>query len=78
MTDTPKYILASTLEQEGKLIQLVKAGFCDPCILRNLELYRYVDARIRTGSTKMQAVMEAEVTFKVCEKTVYNILRTFK
>ena len=78
MTDEPKYVLASSLEQDGKLIQMVKAGFCDPCILTNLEMYRYVDARIKTGSTKMQAVMDAEVAFKVCEKTVYNRLKYFK
>jgi len=62
----------------GDLKELIKTGCCNILICRDLELYRYVDARIQTGSKKMEAVLDAEIQFKVCEKTVYNILNTFK
>lgn len=78
MTDEPKYLLISRLEADGTLLELVKGGFCNPCLIRNLEVYRRVDALIKTGSTRMDAVVDVELSFKVCEKTVYNIIRSFK
>lgn len=77
MTDNPTYKLIAELEKNGKLKELIVCGVCSPLVLRDLTVYRYIDARIRTGDNKMQAVVAAEVAFKVCNRTIFKILKKF-
>ena len=70
--------ILTELEITGDLKKLVMVGFCNPSVFRNLEIYRYVDSRMKTGLNKEGAVLAAEVQFKLCRKTVYNVLRFFK
>lgn len=78
MTETKIYETLSDLEQSGKLKILIRAGFCSPCILRNLEMYRFIDARVRTGTKVDAAVLESEVAFNLCRRQVYRIIKSFK
>ncbi|MDF3076129.1 MAG: hypothetical protein K0S09_18 [Sphingobacteriaceae bacterium] len=78
MQQKTAHTILTELESNGDLKVLVANGFCFPSVIRNLELYRYVDARIKTGTPKMKAVLDAEVEFKMCERAVYNVLNSFK
>lgn len=44
----------------------------------HLEIYRFIDMRQKTGTKKKDAIIEAEVSFKVCRATVFNIIRTIE
>lgn len=66
------------MEQSGDLKKAVKFGLCSVCVFNHLEIYRFVDARMKTGSKRKQAVQDAEIQFKVCRATVFNILKDFK
>ena len=57
--------ILTELEQNGKLKQLVKSGYCPVMIFRNLELTRYVDARVKTGASKTQAITDASIQFRI-------------
>lgn len=70
--------ILTDIEDKGELKTLVVNGFLSPCIIRNLTVWRYVDVRLKTGVNKERAVLEAQVDFKICRKTVFNILKTFK
>lgn len=76
MSETHKFL--TRLEESGDLKSVIKTGYCAPIVLRDLELYRHVDALMKTGTPKMKAVLDAETKFNVCEKTVYNVLKIFK
>lgn len=78
MTEEPKYILISKLEADGTLKELVQSGYCNPSIFRNLEIYRHLDALLKTGSSKTDAVLQVEVSFKMCKASVYNVIKSFK
>jgi hypothetical protein len=72
------YEIISDLEKDGKLRQLVVSGFMPVKIFTHLEVYRFIDMRIKTGSKKMEAVAEASISFNVCESSVFKIIRCFK
>lgn len=70
--------ILTELDKCGELKTLVKDGHLSPCIIRNLDVWRYVDVRLKTGSKVKQAVLEAEIDFSICRRTVFRILKTFK
>jgi len=70
--------ILTELESKGELKVLVNAGVLSPCVLSKLTLFRYVDARIKTGSKSGEAILDAEIQFKVCKATVYNAIKYFK
>lgn len=72
------YVTLCNLESTGELKSLVRSGIMPVKIGTHLEIYRLVDARVKTGTKKMEAIIEASVKFKVCEKTVFNILRSIR
>lgn len=76
MSEKHKFITG--LEKSGDLKKAVKFGLCSVCVLNHLEIYRFVDARMKTGSKKNKAVQDAEIQFKVCRATVFNILKSFE
>lgn len=70
--------ILTELELTGDLKVLVQGGFCSPCVVRNMEIYRFIDARVKTGSKVSKTVLDAETTFGVCRQTVFNAWRCFK
>jgi Fe-S cluster biogenesis protein NfuA len=72
------HIILSELQKNGDLEILVKSGICSTCVLRNIEVYYYVDSQLKTGVKKTKAVLNTETQFNICRQTVYNILNTFK
>lgn len=66
------------LESTGELKSLVKSGLMPIKIGTHLEIYRMVDMRIKTGTKKTEAVLEASVSFNVCRQTVFNIIRSLR
>ena len=44
----------------------------------HLEIYRMVDMRLKTGTNKKKAVIEAAVSFNICERTVFRIIKALK
>lgn len=70
------YETLNELESRGELKNLVYCGVLSINIINQLEVYRFIDARIKTGSKKTDAINEATVKMKVCRTTVFKILRT--
>lgn len=72
------YETLSALEKTGELKKLVISGFMPVKIFTHLEVYRFVDMRTKTGTKKVKAVQEASILFRVCESSVFKIIRGFK
>lgn len=72
------YDTLNRLDSTGELKQLVNAGLMPVKICTHLEVYRFVDMRVKTGSRITEAVNEASVCMKLCRKTVFNIIRGLK
>lgn len=70
--------ILTDLEESGDLKKLIRAGFCQPCILRDLNIFRSVDAHVQTGSKITKAVYCVAMDFKLSERHVRNIVKTFK
>lgn len=70
--------ILSKLEETGELAQLVRAGYCHPCTFSNLNVFRYVDARMNTGDGKSKAVLCAAEAFDMGVRQIYRVLKTFK
>lgn len=69
--------ILTDLELKGSLMKLVNSGVCSPFVLRNMEVYRFIDSRVRTGTKKTAAVKEAEGHFKICANAIFVILRGY-
>lgn len=72
------YKTLCNLESTGELTNLVRSGLMPVKIGTHLEIYRMVDMRIKTGTKKTDAIMEASVNFKVCERTVFRIIKSLR
>lgn len=70
--------LLTNLEESGDLKVLVKGGFCQPSIFRDLNIYRSVNAQVQTGSKRGDAIMCTAVNFKLTMRHVQKILSNFK
>lgn len=70
--------ILTELESRGELKDLVRSGYCAPCVVHNLNIYRFVNSRIETGSTKTKAVSEAAVCFECTERKIWRVLKSFK
>lgn len=69
------YDILTGLESSGGLRRLVAAGIMPVKIGTHLEIYRLVDMRVKTGSLKSKAVVEAAEVFHMCERSVYRVIR---
>lgn len=70
--------LANALFDDGTFSAMYKAGFITNKVFMYREIYLWVDAQIKTrGITKNQAILEAEVYFKLSEITIWRAYRTF-
>lgn len=72
------YEILNRLDSTGELKQLVNAGLMPVKICNHLEVYRFVDMRIKTGSKVTEAVNEASVCMNLCRTTIFSIIRGFK
>ena len=70
--------LLTRLEESGDLKDLVISGFCAPVVIRDLNIFRYVDARTVTGDGQSRAVRDAAKAFRCCESSVWKTLKKFK
>lgn len=72
------YETLNRLDSTGELKQLVNAGLMPVKICNYLEVYRFVDMRVKTGSKITEAVTEATVCMNLCRTTVFSIIRGLK
>jgi hypothetical protein len=67
------------LKNEGKLKKLVDAGLMSPKVYYYLEIYLWIDARMRaTGKNISTIATEAEVSFGVCRTTIWTAIKIIK
>lgn len=70
------YDILNRLDATGDLDHLVKQGLMPVKIGTHLDIYRLVDMRIRTGTPKTKAVVEAAVMFRMCESSIFRVIRS--
>lgn len=69
--------IINELDKQGKLRQLIKAGFFPCKIFTHRDIYYYVDAQIKSGISKAEAVKQAGVQFDTTNRTIYRVLNSF-
>lgn len=63
------------LNKNGVLKELVQAGIISPSILSHVEIYLFVDAKIKSGSKIMEAKYYASDKFNVSLSTIYRAIK---
>lgn len=64
------------MEASGySLLDLCRMGLVSPSIPFYKDIYLYVDARLKCGQSRTQAVTDAEEQFGVKKTTVYKALK---
>ena len=53
---------------------LVQTGTVSWMLERNMELYEYFNNELKQTGSKMQAANNTGERFKVCERTVFNVI----
>ena len=67
------------LKNEGTLKQLVQSGLMSAKVFQYLEIYLWIDARIKTSNKSLNSlVTDAEVAFNVSRATVWRSLRVVR
>lgn len=74
---TPIEII-NEMDKSGDLKILVDSGFCSPTVLFRLEIDRTVGAKMAVGVKKSRAISEVAEEFKVCNRTVFRIVRDMR
>jgi hypothetical protein len=69
------YETLNRLEGTGELKELIQSGHMPVKVCTHLEVYRLVDMRVKTGSNKTTAVAEAAKIFRMCERSVFRVIR---
>lgn len=69
--------IINDLDKQGKLRQLIKAGFFPCKMFLHRDIYFYVDAQIKSGVSKTEAVEMAQVQFNKDRSTIYRVLNSF-
>jgi hypothetical protein len=64
------------LEEKGQLRGLIKAGYFPYKILYHMDIFYYVDAQIKSGVSKTEAVDSAHNHFNKDHRTIYRILKS--
>ena len=72
------YETLNNLDKTGELKCLIHSGLMPVKIGTYLEIYRFVDSRIKTGGKMTDAVNEASVKLKMCRSSVFKIIQTLK
>ena len=63
------------LKDRELLKPLVMAGIIAPTVLRNMEIYYSVDAKVQTGTSKTKAVKETASCFNVEVDCVWKAIK---
>jgi hypothetical protein len=67
------------LKDDGTLNDLVETGLMSPKIYTYLEIYMWIDARMKaTGKNISTVAAEAEVSFRVGRTTIWTAIRCIK
>lgn len=69
--------IINQLETEGKLRSLVRCGFFPAKIYLHRDIYYYLDAHIKSGISKPEAIEMASIQFNKDRSTLYRILNSF-
>ena len=69
--------LVNKAEAAGLLKPMIKGGLLPCKILRDRELYYYVDSQRKAGMKMVDICNEVADSFKVCRATVYNVMNMF-
>lgn len=69
--------LVNMAEEAGLLKPMIQGGLLPCKILRDRELYYYVDAQRKSGIKMKDIVLEVETSFRVCRATIYNVMSMF-
>lgn len=62
----------------SELDRLCMHGLISPVFIRNLKIVKRVEALVKEGKTKTNAVFEVSDEFKVCESIVYKAMKSLK
>ncbi|WP_448702744.1 hypothetical protein ACFGVR_10360 [Mucilaginibacter sp. AW1-3] len=67
------------LKNNGTLNHMVRNGLMSSKVLMYLEIYMYIDARVKTtGKNVATLVQEAEIAFQVSRATVWRSVKIIK
>jgi len=67
------------LRDNGTLNHLVQIGLLSPKVLTYLEIYLWIDARLKTSNKSLNTlVLEAQDTFNVSRATIWRSLKFAK
>ena len=67
------------LKNNGTLNHMVRNGLMSPKVLMYLEIYMYIDARVKaTGKNVANLVQDAEIAFEVSRATVWRSIKIIK
>jgi hypothetical protein len=67
------------LKNEGILKDLVETGLMSPKVYTYLEIYMWIDARMKaTGKNISTVAAEAEVSFKLGRTTIWTAIKVIK
>lgn len=68
-----------TLKNNGTLKHLVLNGLMSAKIFTYIEIYLWIDARTKTSNQSLSNIVtDAEITFGVCRRTIWNALKAVK
>ncbi len=70
------YEILNDLDKSGDLKRLTRGGLIGIKIGMYLDIYRYYDARVKSGVPVTRAAETTAENMKVCRQTVFNVLRT--
>ena len=66
------------LHENGKLIELAKAGLLSTSILIYRKVYHAYNFQLVNGVAKTQAIKDVSDVFGISERMTYRILKKFK
>jgi len=69
--------LVNKAEEMGLLKPMIQGGLLPCKILRDREMYYYVDAQRKSGVKMKDIISDVEDNFRVCRATIYNVVKMF-
>ncbi|OCX52665.1 hypothetical protein BEL04_14560 [Mucilaginibacter sp. PPCGB 2223] len=67
------------LKNNGTLNHMVRNGLMSPKVFMYLEIYMYIDARVKAGGKSVNSVvLDAEIAFEVSRATVWRSIKIIK
>ena len=67
------------LKDNGTLKHMVRNGLMSPKVFTYIEIYLWVDARSKATTQSLNTIVtDAEITFGVCRRTVWNAIKAVR